>query len=210
MIENATNLTNAINITNATNLTNATNITNATNLTDISEGVFIGLSPVLKTALTFLVGFLSGTGVIAVVLNFFFKKKLQNAQQEYEEKLRQRDIQILTGHVVDAFNDFTTSWGAFLEKQPPSNSSFSESAVMPILKTVSNIRAIIMGNAKVLSNMHFRALKIVDDIESIIKRLESPKGIDSNVRYVGKKEIEDLAERARGCAAKLGGGLSKK
>jgi len=52
----------------------------------------------------------------------------------------------------------------------------------------------------------FKALKIADDIESIIKRLESPKSWDMNVHYVSRKDIEELAERARKCAVELGGG----
>ena len=75
----------------------------------------------IKTALIFLVGFLSGSGVIAVCLNFIFKKKLQKAQhkhekemekmrQDYDEKVRQQPKQIATDRLKSRLERFVSYW----------------------------------------------------------------------------------------------------
>ena len=77
--------------------------------------------PMIKTALIFLVGFLSGSGVIAVCLNFIFKKKLQKAQhkhekemekmrQDYDEKVRQQPKQIATDRLKSRLERFVSYW----------------------------------------------------------------------------------------------------
>ena len=77
--------------------------------------------PMIKTALIFLVGFLSGSGVIAGCLNFIFKKKLQKAQhkhekemekmrQDYDEKVRQQPKQIATDRLKSRLERFVSYW----------------------------------------------------------------------------------------------------
>ena len=89
-------------------------------LANISEGLS-RYYPMIKTALIFLVGFLSGSGVIAVCLNFIFKKKLQKAQhkhekemekmrQDYDEKVRQQPKQIATDRLKSRLERFVSYW----------------------------------------------------------------------------------------------------
>ena len=90
------------------------------NLANISEEI-IGYYPMIKTALIFLIGFLSGSGVIGVCLNFIFKKKLQKAQhdhekemekirQDYDEKVRQQPKQIAIDRLKSRLERFVSCW----------------------------------------------------------------------------------------------------
>ena len=81
---------------------------------------------------------------------------------------------------------------------------------MPVLKKVANIREVIMNKSDMLSNPHFvEALEIADQIEEI-KTRSGNNVYGSNEPSVSRKEIEELAARARKCVRELGGSRSGK
>ncbi len=109
-----------------------------------------------------------------------------------------------------ALIDFTTSWDAFLETQPPKVASFSSrSSVMDVLKKTTNVKAIINRMPETLSNPHLKEAKeIADTIDSMINQRVNPAY--ASELYFSRDKIDALAKRAKQCASKLDGLLSKK
>lgn len=83
---------------------------NATNLTNIT---MVGILPTIKTILTFIFGFLVGSGVIGVWLNSCFNKKLQRKQHEFEVL---KDIK--DGFDSDEMREAMTRLGNFRGNNP--------------------------------------------------------------------------------------------
>jgi hypothetical protein len=109
-----------------------------------------------------------------------------------------------------ALIDFANAWDAFLETQPPKVASFSSrSSVMDVLKKTTNVEAIINRMPVTLSNPHLiEAKEIADTIDSMINRRVNP-AYASELDF-SRDEIDALAKRAKQCASKLDGLLSKK
>ena len=194
-------------------LENATNLTNATSLVG---GLLMAFPPILKSVITFLLGFLAGSGVIAVVLNFLFTKKLQKAQQAYDDKLRQQNIWNAIGQVIVALNNFETTWRAVQEKKrlPSQKDMHLQKDILFVLSMGINIKDAVGSIPTTLIDVDLsEALNIANQLESLKKPLESVQPSDpfgSAQRTIPRKEIDELAKRAGECAVGLERWRSKK
>jgi hypothetical protein len=104
-----------------------------------------------------------------------------------------------------ALNTFTTLWDAFLKDKPPNIGSFSWEYVKPILGGVPDIKELIMSKPVTLANLHLKEASAIAD-ESILI-IEQQKRLSDSRRYgtqmVSRKDIDELAKRARKCAEEL-------
>ena len=176
---------------------------NLANAASILGSSLTGHLSVLRTILTFLFGFLVGSGVIAVVLNFLFTKKLQKAQHEYDDKLRQQNIRNALGQVIVALNNFVSTWGSVRGKVRLN----LRKDVPLVLSTGTNIKEAVRGIPTTLMDVDLsEVMNICNQLESIKERLESAKLSDpygSGVLDFSKPDIDKLAERAEKCVEEL-------
>ena len=194
-------------------LENATNLTNATSLIG---GLLMAFPPTLRSVITFLFGFLAGSGAIAVVLNSLFTKKLQKAQQAYDDKLRQQSIWNAIGQVIAALNNFETTWRAAQGKKrlPSQKDMHLQKDILFVLSMGINIKDAVGSIPTTLIDVDLsEALNIANQLESLKKHFDSVQPSDpfgSAQRIIPKRDIDELAERARLFAVELGGKRSKK
>ena len=96
-------------------------------------------------------------------------------------------------------------WDAFLKDKPPNIGSFSWEYVKPILGGVPDIKELIMSKPVTLANPHLKEASAIA-YESILI-IEQQKRLSDSRRYgtqmVSRKDIEELAKRARNCAEEL-------
>jgi len=193
-------------------LENATNLTNTTS----GIGVLRGLGGFLSDYWQELSALAAIITIISVVIGLFFKRYLQKKQhehekemeklrQEYEDDLRQKDIQNAIAQASYVLNDFATSWETLRGNEKVDLTLRPKS--VPVLQKGENIKTIITGVSSKLPDSYVgEALDIANQL--IHLKNEVGRSLQSGLAipiFHASVEIDKLAERAKECATKLGG-----